>query len=168
MKSFQTLNSKSIDTKRKKLIKRIGFLIVVLLVVYIIMVCISVVKTNYIKTITFSSSAYGVTINSTEIDLTNKTIHNANFHFNGTLQKEQTNALSVYDFNKLKATCILCCVPLWKKTYENSRIMDGDYWEIELIDKDGKKKTTNGHEAYPVTYGFFLHELKTIQSQLDQ
>jgi len=51
---------------------------------------------------------------------------------------------------------------MWRKTYKNSHVMDGDFWGVVTTYKDGTKKETNGHEAYPLTYKFFLNSIPPI------
>lgn len=143
----------------KTLFKRI---LIFFSISYVLALILSLVLVIRMSSIIYESTAFGLVLEEYKLDfISNKSEYN-NFDFDGIQVKhEEINLSSLQEF-KFKTLFAISLVPLWKKSYDNPFIMDGDQWNMTRSYSNEKKDITYGSNAYPVTYSFVLRVIKGL------
>ncbi len=143
----------------KTLFKRI---LIFFSISYVLALILSLALVNGMSSIIYESTAFGLVLEEYKLDfISNKAEYNS-FDFDGIqVEHEEINLSSSQEF-KFKTLFAISLVPLWKESYDNPFIMDGDEWIMTRAYSNEEKDITYGSNAYPVMYPFVLHAIKGL------
>jgi len=133
------------------------FLLIAILGSYIAAVIVSAVMMTQMKQITYSSTAYGITIKELRIDFASNTATRVYNDFYGEQRELKENPISNSKKMQIKTVCTFSLFPIWQKYYHNPWVMDGDYYNI-VRGYENSESVFYGSNAYPLTY-WFVYEV---------
>ena len=142
----------------KKIIK---ILISIVFVCYIALVIISSVMLSQITQITYRASAFGTVIREDIIDFKENAAWRNYYDFNKTPVQQKENKIDAEKASEIKFICAVSLFPLWRESYHNPSILDGDQYVI-IRTYDNEESATYGSNAYPLTYAFVLSAINSV------
>ncbi|MGL5435616.1 MAG: hypothetical protein ACRDBO_09515 [Lachnospiraceae bacterium] len=139
---------------RIKSIGKIGrYLIRAVIGSYIIAVIVSAIMITQMNQITYSSTAYGVTIKEVSIDFASNTATRSYYDYYGELVDFTENPISSSKKMQIKTVCAISLIPIWQEYYHNPWVLDGDNYYITK-GYESSESVFYGSNAYPLTHWF--------------
>ena len=134
--------------------RKIGlYFLIAVLGIYVVAVIVSAVLMAQMKQITYTSNAWGKIIMEAKIDFTESRATRIYNDIYGELREQKENPISDAKKTQIKAICSFSLFPIWRKNYNNPRIMDGDQYSI-VRRYENSESVIYGSNAYPLTYRF--------------
>jgi len=147
--------------KMKKAKKWVLRVFLFLLSAYFVAVLISGYMMYKTTSIIYNMTNFGITIGSDNIDFETHSAQRNYYNYSGKLTSKENRKLNNGDITRIKTICSFSLLPLWRHSYNNRSIMDGDQWN--LIRSTGTvKHKTDGSNAYPLGYKFVTSCINSV------
>lgn len=131
---------------------------------YMLAVILSVVLAIRMSSIVYESTAFGIVLHEYKLDFISNKAECNRYDFDEVQVEHEEIELSSLQEWKFKTLFAISLGPLWRKSYYNPFIMDGDQWNITRVYSNEKKDITYGSNAYPLMYSFVLHAIEGLFS----
>lgn len=111
--------------------------------------------------LTYNDIGFGITLTEYIIDFESNMAERNYYDFSGMQTAHTSVILKSNQESELKLVLALSLFPLWRNSYINPRIMDGNQWRF-IKNYNTKEYFTYGSNAYPLTYNWVMFEMGKI------
>lgn len=113
------------------------------------------------ETLHYKSWGLGVVLVEYKFDFVRDSVDVYYYDFDGTIISHKEDQFSKEQQREVKVVCAAAYMPLWRSSYINSRVDDGDQWDI-TADYGSMEKSVYGSNAYPRTYRSVYEKIRSI------
>ncbi|MCM1039030.1 MAG: hypothetical protein NC434_06860 [Ruminococcus sp.] len=121
-----------------------------------------------IRTLSYQSIGWGVVLVEYKFDFADDLVEVNYYDYDETLHTHREDTFSPEQQKKLRLACAFSLMPVWKWSYHNPAVSDGDQWEVMITYNNGKEKRTYGSNAYPLLYPLAHDTITSISDTLRQ
>lgn len=134
---------------------------VVLVVIYLLCLVYCTASVFTMQALTYNSMGWGAILAEYKLDFAEDSIELNYYDFDGTLSTHLESAFTPAQQAKVRLSCAISLMPLWRSAYDNPFVMDGDQWRTITVYNSGEK-ITYGSNSYPITYHFVYHTIMSV------
>lgn len=113
------------------------------------------------RKLTIYSMGWGEILAEYQLDFADGFAEVDYFDFDGTPASHAEGIFSAEQQREIRFVCFVSFMPLWRNSYIDSSVADGDQWQITLT-YDKMEKTIYGSNAYPLMYDFAWKRIRAV------
>lgn len=147
--------------KKEKLKRAARKILFAAAVIYLVCLIFSMISVFHMQELSYNAWGWGVILAEYKLDFADDFLERNYYDFDGTLMTHVENSFTTAQQLKVRFICSFSLMPLWRGTYINPSVADGDQWE--LISINGKEeRRVYGSNAYPLTYRFVYSTIRSV------
>lgn len=149
--------------KLKRIVLK-AFLICIVLFLLCLIYCARLV--SGMETLCYNAWGWGVVLAEYKLDFVKDSVDVYYYDFDGTLMSHKVDEFSEDQQREVRFVCAVSCMPLWRSSYINPSVADGDQWYI-TADYGSMEKYVYGSNAYPLTYHNVYDKIRSIADSVN-